>query len=81
MRRKQEVHLSCLMNGMSILVDLYHQTSYRFHALTLISFHFVLFNLFLNRNSSTEQKTSQIFYQPDSDDDFDEEDPDEDLNI
>lgn len=31
--------------------------------------------------NTDEQQTGYIHYQPDSDDDFDEEDPDDDLNI
>lgn len=33
------------------------------------------------RNTSEQQQTGYIHYQPDSDDDFDDEDPDDDLNI
>lgn len=48
-----------------------------------IKFHFYYNVVFFRfrRGSDEGPKTSQIFYQPDSDDDFDDEDPDEDLNI
>lgn len=85
MKKKQEVLLSYLMKGELILYILHLRTcaSNFLVVLTLISFIFLdLFCIsFSTRNSSTEPKTSQIFYQPDSDDDFDDEDPDEDLNI
>lgn len=67
------------MKGTFILFDLHLETSSTFRALTSISFIFRF--IYFNRNSGTVSKTSQIFYQPDSDDDFDDEDPDEDLNI
>lgn len=36
---------------------------------------------FLFFRTSNEQQSGRIHYEPDSDDDFDDEDPDEDLNI
>lgn len=72
--------LNCPSKGI-IIFELSALNSNKFLEFKNRIFHHFVSLLHIRSAKESNTQTGQIHYEPDSDDDFDDEDPDEDLNI